>query len=58
MANSSCTAFQGTKRIASGPLSEVALKVKAVVDRGEASPILIFDDVTAEPVEVDFRGSP
>ncbi len=52
-----CTAFQGMARIASGPLAEVAAKVKAVIDAGEPSTILIFDDVTSEPVELDFRGS-
>jgi hypothetical protein len=57
MASASCTAFQGVKRIASGPLAEVAAKVKLVVDLGEPSSILIFDDVTAEPIEVDLRGS-
>jgi hypothetical protein len=40
-----CTAFQGTVRIASGPLAQVAAKVKAVIDAGEPSTILIFDDV-------------
>ena len=57
MSGDRCTAFQGTTRIASGPLAEVAAKVKRIVDTGELSTILIFDDVTAEPVEVDFRGS-
>jgi hypothetical protein len=57
MADSNCTAFQGTSRIASGSVTEVAAKVKAVVDRGEPSIILIFDDVTAELIEIDFRGS-
>ncbi|MFZ2019194.1 MAG: DUF2239 family protein [Methyloceanibacter sp.] len=57
MTGESCTAFQGAKRIASGALVEVAAKVKAIVDRGDPSMILIFDDVTAEPVEVDFRGA-
>jgi hypothetical protein len=57
MADSNCTAFEGTTRIASGPVAEVAAKVKAVIDRGEGSTILIFDDVTAEPVEIDFRGT-
>ena len=52
-----CTAFRGTARIASGPLAQVAAKVKAVIDAGEPSTILIFDDVTSEPVELDFRGS-
>lgn len=57
MSGGTCTAFQGTTRIASGPLAEVAAKVKRIVDTGEPSTILIFDDVTAEPVEVDLRGS-
>ena len=57
MCGDTCTAFQGTTRIASGPLTEVAAKVKRIVDTAEPSTILIFDDVTAEPVEVDLRGS-
>jgi hypothetical protein len=50
-----CTAFQGTQRIAGGALPEVALQAKAAVDRGEQ--VLIFDDTTSEPIEVDFRGT-
>jgi hypothetical protein len=53
----SCTAFAGTKRIASGELSDVALKAKAVLDQGKWTQVLIFDDVTSELVEVDFRGT-
>ncbi len=53
-----CTAFEGTRRIASGDLADVAVAAKAVVDRGETEPVLIFDDATARIVEVDFRGSP
>ena len=52
-----CTAFEGTRRIASGALPEVALKVKAVLDRGERAPVLIFDDATSELIDVDFRGT-
>lgn len=52
-----CIAFEGTERIAAGELSQVALKVKAVIDRGERAPVLIFDAVTSEPIEVDFRGT-
>jgi hypothetical protein len=51
------TAFAGVRRIASGDLTEVALKVKAIVDQGEDAPILIFDDATAELIELDFRGA-
>lgn len=49
------TAFAGTRRVASGALADVALKAKKLVDRDET--VLIFDDATAQPVEVDFRGS-
>jgi uncharacterized protein len=52
-----CTAFEGTRRIASGELKHVALKAKAVIDRGERAPVLIFDDITSELIEVDFRGT-
>src|SRR5689334_6360873 len=53
-----CTAFEGSRRIASGELEDVALKAKEVLDRGEQAPVLIFDDVSGEQVEVDFRGTP
>jgi uncharacterized protein len=52
-----CTAFEGFRRIATGAMAEVALKTKKVVDRGVRGPILIFDDVTGELIEVDFRGT-
>ena len=53
-----CTAFEGMRRIASGYLPAVALKTKKVLDRGERGPVLIFDDVTSEQIELDFRGAP
>jgi hypothetical protein len=53
-----CTAFEGCRRIASGELTEVALETKAILDHGAQAPVLIFDDVTGEQVEVDFRGTP
>src|SRR4051794_12184733 len=52
-----CTAFEGTRRIAAGELPEVAIETKAVLDRGERAPVLIFDDTTSEQIEVDFRGT-
>lgn len=51
-----CTAFQGLTRIASGLLPEVALKSKEALDRG-GEPVLLFDDETSRPIEVDFRGT-
>jgi len=55
--SNSCTAFAGSRRIATGDLTEVALRAKEVIDRGEPSPVLIFDDLTSEQLEVDIRGS-
>jgi len=53
----SCTAFNGTQRVASGDLQKVARKVKEIIDRDEQASILIFDDFTSGLVEVDFRGT-
>jgi uncharacterized protein len=53
-----CIAFEGSRCIASGELEPVALKTKEVIDRGESSAILIFDDTTSALIEVDFRGTP
>jgi hypothetical protein len=50
-------AFEGYRRIASGHLAQVAAKVKRVADRGEQAPVLIFDRVTSQAMEVDVRGT-
>lgn len=52
-----CTAFEGTRRIASGSLVDVAVATKAVLERGEQAPVLVFDDTTGSVVELDLRGS-
>jgi hypothetical protein len=56
-ANTTCTAFEGQRLIASGELPAVALAAKEVIKRGEQAPILVFDDATAAPVEFDLRGT-
>ncbi len=53
----SCTAFEGSRRIASGDLRQVVEKAKEVVDREGHAPVLLFDNNTSEPIEVDFRGT-
>jgi hypothetical protein len=53
----SCTAFEGSTRIASGDLESVAAATKNVVDQNRTLPILIFDDTTSRLVEMDFRGT-
>ncbi len=52
-----CTAFAGLKMIATGDLKHVAQITKKTLDGGEKEFVLIFDDKTAQPIEVDFRGS-
>jgi len=51
------TAFQGTRRIASGALLAVAATIKDLIEGDNATSVLIFDDHSSELVEVDFRGS-
>jgi uncharacterized protein len=55
-----CTAFEGVRRIASGPLRDVAAAVKRAHDaasgKPDGEPILVFDDATSRPVEFDLRG--
>jgi hypothetical protein len=53
-----CTAFDGHRLIASGPLTDVALATKRAIDAGAAGPVLVFDDQSSLPVEIDFRGTP
>ena len=52
-----CTAFAGARRIGSGDLSEVALKAKQVIDSGGLEPVLIFDDISGQVIDVDYRGA-
>jgi hypothetical protein len=51
------TAFEGMRRIMSGDLAEVVLATKSVLDGAGIEPVSIFDDVTGEPIEVDYRGT-
>lgn len=53
-----CTAFDGTRRLATGPLAEVAPAVKARSEAGAAGPMLTFDDATGRVVDLDLRGTP
>ena len=53
----SCAAFAGSSCIASGDLLEVARQVKQTLEQKEPMSVLIFDDFSGEPVEIDFRGT-
>jgi uncharacterized protein len=50
------TAFEGQQRLASGPLSEVALAVKRAEQRA-AERVAIFSDATGRAIDLDLRGS-
>lgn len=52
-----CTAFEGARRLSSGPLIEVVLAVKEATDRGASAPLLVFDDATGGVLDFDLRGA-
>src|SRR5690348_1642124 len=51
------TAFNGHRRIASGPLGAVAPIVKRAIESGAAGPVLIFDDSTGRQTDIDVNES-
>jgi hypothetical protein len=51
------TAFLGVGVIASGSLQHVVSTVKDALDDRELTQLLIFDDSTGKPIDVDFRGN-
>ncbi|XIA65644.1 DUF2239 family protein [Bradyrhizobium sp. TZ2] len=51
------TAFMAHRRLAAGPLAEVALAVMNASRRPAAPPIVIFDDTTGRPIDLDLRGT-
>lgn len=67
MTAGSYTAFIGPRRLAAGALVEVALVVKAAMERDPLAdalafrdphaPLLVFDDTTGQVVDLDLRGS-
>ena len=51
----SFTAFQGQRRLVSGPAAEVALVVKRMATQPD-EPIIIFEDGTGRSIDFDLRG--
>lgn len=49
------TAFQGHRRLVSGPAGEVALVIKRMAERPD-EPIVIFEDATGRSIDFDLRG--
>jgi hypothetical protein len=52
-----CTAFAGTRRLASGSLVDVALAIKAAGPAEADGPVLAFDDATGAVIDLDLRGT-
>lgn len=52
-----CTAFEGSVRLASGDLVTVATAARIAADEGATDPVLVFDDVTGQVIDLDLRGS-
>ena len=50
-----CAAFDGARRIAAGPLDEVAAVARSLVQAGR--PVLVFDDETGRVIDLDPRGA-
>src|SRR5689334_19074302 len=57
LSSPSCTAFASDRLIAAGPVADVAKKVKRHLQRHPEAGVLVFDDATAEQVELDLRGT-
>lgn len=51
-----CTAFAGDRRIASGPLGQVALAVRDAIAAGAEPPVHVFDDASGRIIDLDLRG--
>jgi len=51
------TAFEGQRRLVSGPLAEVALAIKRA-EQQALEPIAIFSDSTGSAIDLDLRGGP
>ena len=51
------TAFAGFRRLTSGTLADVALAGAKASRTASTEPIVIFDDATGRPIDLDLRGS-
>ena len=50
------TVFEGVRRLAAGPLAEIAPVIQRAERQG-SEPIAIFSDVTGRAIDLDLRGS-
>jgi hypothetical protein len=52
-----CTAFNGHRRLASGPLHEVAIAVRNAIESGDNGSVFIYEDSTGRAIDIDTRGT-
>jgi uncharacterized protein len=52
-----CTAFDASRRLASGAYLEVALAIKALQRERPERMVLVFDDTTGGQIDFDLRGT-
>jgi hypothetical protein len=53
-----CTAFNGERLLANGPLDAVTLAVRHALGEGATGPVLVFDDHSGRLVDIDLRATP
>jgi hypothetical protein len=51
------TAFAGHRRLASGPLADVALAIRKSTKPTGHQPVLVFDDASGRSIDIDLRGT-
>ena len=52
-----CSAFDGSRCIASGKLVDVVKKIKEIMNPDQQPAAILFDNATSEIIEIDFRGT-
>jgi uncharacterized protein len=52
------SAFQGTRLLATGSLTDVSLRARQALDGGAHPPVVVFDDRTGRVVELNADGGP
>lgn len=57
LASTRCTAFDGPRLLARGPLADVALAVKAALAKSPMASLLTFEDASGRVIDLDLRGT-
>ena len=57
LSSTPCTAFDGPRLLARGPLADVALAVKAALAQRPTAALLAFDDASGRVIDLDLRGT-